>query len=98
MTAIISKLSQPRIWFRGLLAAFIGGGATALTADQGIVLANRLGAQVDVLSLKALGIVFLSAGIYNAALYLKQSPRGRPAPPAAPPPPPPAPPQDTPAP
>jgi hypothetical protein len=86
MTAIISKLSQPRIWFRGLLAAFIGGGATALTADQGIVLANRLGAQVDVLSLKALGIVFLSAGIYNAALYLKQSPI------------PPATPEDTPAP
>lgn len=74
MTTIVSKLSQPRIWFRGLLAAFIGGGATALTADQGILFANRLGAKVEVLSLEALGIVFLSAGIYNAALYLKQSP------------------------
>lgn len=68
------KLSSPGIWLRGLLAAFIGGGASALTADQGLQMAQRLGVDVPSLNLKALGIVALSAGIYNAALYLKQSP------------------------
>ncbi len=74
MQTIISKLSSPRIWLRGLVSAFISGGATALTADQGISLANRLGADVQPLNLQAIGIVFLSAGLSGAAMYLKQSP------------------------
>lgn len=74
MKETIIKLRNPRAWLHGLLAAFIGGGASALTADQGLQLAVRMGVDVPVLNLKALGIVFVSSGIFNAALYLKQSP------------------------
>lgn len=74
MTDTLTKLRSPRIWLHGLGAAFVGGGASALTADQGLSLAQRMGVDVPVLNLQALGIVFLSAGISSAAMYLKQSP------------------------
>lgn len=74
MTDTLNKLRSPRIWLHGLGAAFVGGGASALTADQGLSLAARMGVDVPVLNLQALGIVFLSAGISSAAMYLKQSP------------------------
>jgi hypothetical protein len=74
MRTALRTLSSPRAWLHGLAAAFIGGGATALTADQGLALAARMGADVPVLNLKALAIVFLSAGVFNALTYLKQSP------------------------
>lgn len=72
-TALIT-LRSPRAWLHGLGAAFIGGGASAIAADQGLVLAQRMGVDVPMLNLKALAIVFLSSGIINAALYLKASP------------------------
>ena len=74
MKDTLLKLRDPRAWLYSLIAAFIGGGASALTADQGLSLAKRMGADVPVLNLKALGIVFLSSAIYSTALYLKQSP------------------------
>jgi hypothetical protein len=70
----LRKLRSPRIWIRGLVAAFIGGGASAFSTDQGMSLAQRIGIDVPTLNLKALGIVFLSAGLSSAAAYLKQSP------------------------
>lgn len=74
MQDTLRKLRSPRIWMRGLVAAFIGGGASALTTDQGMSLAQRFGVDVPTLNIKALGIVFLSAGLSSAAAYLKQSP------------------------
>ncbi|MBI5683573.1 MAG: hypothetical protein HZC54_00700 [Verrucomicrobia bacterium] len=61
-------------WIYGLAAAFIGGAATAITADQALSMAHRMGMDVPVLNFKAMGIVALAAGIYSAAMYLKQSP------------------------
>lgn len=74
MTQALANLRSPRLWFRGLGAAFIGGGASALTTDQGLLLAQRMGVDVPTLDLKALGVVFLSSGIVSAAMYLKKSP------------------------
>lgn len=74
MKETLAKLRSPRIWLHGLGAAFIGGGASALTADQGLSLALRMGVDVPTLNLKALLIVFVASGISSAAMYLKQSP------------------------
>lgn len=56
------------IWFKGLLAAFITGAATALTASQGC---DLLGKPLDWHQIGAIG---LSAGFYGACAYLKQNP------------------------
>ena len=74
MKDLLIKISYPRIWLHGLASAFIGGGASALTADQGLILAERLGLNVVTLNLTEVGVVFLSSGIVSAAMYLKQSP------------------------
>lgn len=74
MKSTLLRLRSPRAWVHGLIAAFIGGGASALTTDQGLSLAQRMGVDVPTLNLNALGIVFLSAGLSSAAMYLKQSP------------------------
>lgn len=66
--------STTRKWLHGLSAAFIGGGATAITAQTGLATAQTAGLDVHPLNWKALGIVALSAGIYSAAAYLRQSP------------------------
>jgi formate-dependent nitrite reductase membrane component NrfD len=68
------RLRSPRAWLHGLIAAFVGGGASAITTDQGFILAERLGVDVPTLNLNALGIVFLTSGLSSAAMYLKQSP------------------------
>lgn len=62
------------VWLKSLFAAFISGGATALTAWGGMTMAQVAGADVPNLNWKAIGIIFLSAGIFNAAAYLKKSP------------------------
>lgn len=74
MKDLLTKISSPRIWLHGLASAFIGGGASAITADQGLILAERLGLNVVTLNLTEVGVVFLSSGIVSAAMYLKQSP------------------------
>lgn len=62
------------LWIKGLLAAFIGGGASAASAWMGIAMANTVGIYIPVLDWKALGIIFLSSGVSGALMYLKQSP------------------------
>lgn len=74
MTRTLANLRSPRLWLRGLAAAFIGGGASALTTDQGLLLAQRMGVDVPTLDLKALGVVFVSSGLTSAAMYLKKAP------------------------
>lgn len=56
------------IWFKGLLAAFITGAATALTATQGC---DVIGTPLNWHQISAVG---LSAGFYGALAYLKQNP------------------------
>lgn len=74
MKAMFIKLKNPQAWLHGLIAAFISGGATALSTDQGLSFAHRMGVDVPLLNLKAMGIVFFFSGLSGAALYLKQSP------------------------
>lgn len=69
-----ANLQSCRLWIRGLLAAFIGGGATAASSWMGIAMANTVGMNIPALDWKALGIIFLSSGVFNALMYLKQSP------------------------
>lgn len=69
-TEQIRKKNRRRsiVWLHGLLAAFIGGAATAIS---GMVIAPdtfNFGAPRKLLELT------LAAGIINAAMYLKQSP------------------------
>ena len=66
-----------RVWLHGLAAAFIGGGASAVTA-----VAAAMGVAPDTFNFssgfgkmaKLTGLVFLMAGAMAAFGYLKQSP------------------------
>jgi hypothetical protein len=71
---ILRLARKYRVWTSGLLAGFIGGGATAGSSWLGITAANALGANIQPLDLKALGWIVLSGGISNALFFLKQSP------------------------
>lgn len=66
--------SQTRQWFYGLAGGFIAGGASAVTSATGLWAARSVGMDVPLLNLKAMAIVFLSAGVFSAMAYLKQSP------------------------
>ena len=63
-----------RHWLHGLGSAFIGGGASAVSAWGGMSAAKQLHVDVPELNLNAIGIIFLSSAIFTAAAYLKQSP------------------------
>jgi hypothetical protein len=67
-------MSRWKIWFHGLAAAFIGGGATTASAWMATAAAHAAGVDVPMLNVKALGIVFAAGGLTNALAYLKQSP------------------------
>lgn len=68
------NLKSPRAWFHGLVAAFVSGGATVFTTDQGLSLARRVGMNVQDLDWKTFGVLFLTSGFSGAMLYLKKSP------------------------
>jgi hypothetical protein len=61
-------------WLYGLFSGFIGGGATSGSAWLGMSAAHSAGVDVPSLNLKALGIIFLSAGVTSAMAYLAKSP------------------------
>lgn len=61
-------------WLHGLMAGIIGGAAASGVSWLGMTGAKAAGADVPVLNLKSLGVILLSSGIFNALLYLKQSP------------------------
>lgn len=69
-----THLKNPLVWLHGLIAAFIGGGATTLSAQTGLALAHAAIPEIQTLDLKQMGSVFIMAGITNAVLYLKKSP------------------------
>lgn len=70
----LTWLTSWRVWLHSLAACFIGGGASAVTAAGGLYAAKGFGIDVPLLNFKAAGVVFLSAGAWNALAYLKQSP------------------------
>ena len=74
MRQTLTNLTSPRLWLRGLGAAFIGGGASAFTTDQGISLAHKAGMDVQPLSIQAIVVCFLTAGALHAMQYLAQHP------------------------
>lgn len=72
-----THLKNPIMWLRGLLAAFIGGGASAI-ASGFIAVAQtpteyNLHGGLDNL-LRMIGGTFLVTGILTAASYLQKSP------------------------
>lgn len=73
----MTKWKNPLVWFRGLIAAFVGGGATSVSA--GIVVMGKTPDQYNLNDgLGALLFVmfatFLVSGIMNASFYLSKSP------------------------
>lgn len=66
-----------RVWLHGLLAAFIGGGASAVTAGvvAPAILPQSLNFHGQIVPLLQLcGALFLVNGLLSAFAYLKQSP------------------------
>lgn len=70
----MSYLLNFRLWARGLLAAFITGGATASLSALGVTAADAAGAEVGALNLKQLGVIGLTGGIVGVLAYLQRSP------------------------
>jgi hypothetical protein len=70
----MTRLKNPLVWFWSLLAAVIGGAATAGTSWLGMAAAKAAGMDVPVLNFNALGVICLSGGVTAALGYLKQSP------------------------
>lgn len=68
------KFLRWEVWLNGLGAAFIGGGASAITAAGGLAGAQAVGFHVQTLDMKSFFAVFISAGVFNACMFLKQSP------------------------
>jgi hypothetical protein len=66
-----------KIWLRGLVAAFVAGGSSALTGGACAAWFDpekfNLGSGLSVI-LKMMGSVFLVSGLFSMFLYLKQSP------------------------
>ena len=69
-----SRVSSLEFWLYSLISGFIGGGATAAMSAGGLATAHASGLDVPVLNFKAIGIIFLSAGVSNALAYLAKSP------------------------
>ena len=69
-----SRWCRWETWFHGLISAAIGGAASAITAQTGLVTGQASGMDLHPLNLKGLGIVAATSGFVSAAFYLKQSP------------------------
>lgn len=69
-----THFKDPFVWIRGLLAAIIGGSASAGASWMGMAAAKMAGIDVPTLNLKALGIILMSAGLASMFAYLMKSP------------------------
>jgi hypothetical protein len=61
-------------WFHGLIAAAIGGAASAITTQTGLATGQTAGLDMHPLNLKSLAVVAGTSAMVSAAFYLKQSP------------------------
>lgn len=73
----MTKWKQPIVWFRGLLAAFIGGGAGAVAS--GFIAVAQTPDQYNLQTgsgnlLRMIAGTFIVTGILTAAGYLQKSP------------------------
>jgi hypothetical protein len=70
-----THLKDPLVWLHGLLAACIGGGATAITSVVGLAVAHGFAPdKVAMLDLNQIWAVFGAGALASGAAYLKQSP------------------------
>lgn len=65
---------QVRLWFRTLFSGMIGGGASAVLANLGLVGAEVVGFKTEPLNWTQLLGVFLSGSAISLFMFLKQSP------------------------
>ncbi len=72
--SVREHLKDPLLWLRGLLSAFITGGASAVLGGTGWAAAHGLGMDVPAVNWKVMGIIFVSAGVPGAAAFLMRSP------------------------
>ena len=72
--SFVTRAASLEFWLYGLVSGFIGGGATAAVSAGSIGIAHASGVDVPNLNFKAVGIIFLSAGVSNALMYLSKSP------------------------
>ncbi len=72
----MTRLKNPLAWVHGLVGAFIGGGASAVSGGIGAIVTapNDFNVQDPKKLLTMMGITFLIMGLPSAAIYLKQSP------------------------
>jgi len=67
----------PRMWFHGLVAAFIGGAASVISSGFALMVMKpdtfNLGPALWI-TVKTVAVLGVFAGIQTAAAYLKQSP------------------------
>lgn len=70
----MARFKNLGVWFWGMIAALVGGGATSLTTWGGMAAAKQAGMDVPELNLQAIGVIFLSGAIWNTAAYLAKSP------------------------
>jgi hypothetical protein len=72
-----TRLKDPAVWIYGLIAAFIGGGSSAVasTLTASFIAPDKfnVGAQLGNF-LKLAGATFVVSGVFHAFSYLKQSP------------------------
>ena len=61
-------------WLQGLIAAVIGGGASAGQSWLAMSTAHAIGIDVPILNFKALGIIMLSAALASMLAFLAKSP------------------------
>ena len=70
-----THLKDPLVWLHGLLAACIGGGATAITSVVGLAVAHSFApTNVAQLDINQIWAVFAAGAVSSGAAYLKQSP------------------------
>ncbi len=66
--------SDAKLWIRGIIAAVIGGGATAGGSWMAINAVAATGAAITPLNWKALGIILVVGALTSVFAYLQKSP------------------------
>ncbi len=67
-----------KVWVYTLAVTVIGGAATAATSWLGMIGAAAAGVDVPSLNLKALGVILLSAALFQTFSFLAKSPLPKP--------------------
>jgi len=68
------KLLHWQTWLYGLAGGVIGGACGTVSAYMGMALAKGVGVEIQLPNWKAIGIMFVTSGFFNAVLFLAKSP------------------------